>query len=156
MLFLPEAWSAFISLNPCLACYLLLRIPHPSDRNHQFLLCLWIFKFWMDSEGRCIYQFNAWLDRLIINHHCWQLAMWYSVQGPTEPSTLNNTTSSMWGRNRRTCRKSAERRGCMYARDVFPPGYIFTLAEHSIVKCLPLQMAIFLWPCVLVCDTLCH
>lgn len=157
MFFLAKAWSAFISLNPCLARYILLIIPHSSDCNYWLLFCLWIFKFWMDSgtsEGRCIYQFNAWLDRLIINHHCWQLSIWYSVQGST-----SNKTTSMWSEKKeKPVEKCAERRGKanFKLKMCSPPGYIFTLAEHAIVKCLPLQMAIFLRPCVLVCGTLCH
>ncbi len=50
-------------------------------------LFVFVFKFWMASEtpeGKCIYQFVAWLEWLIINHHCWQLLLWYSLQGLTK------------------------------------------------------------------------
>lgn len=135
MFFLPEARSSFISLDPHLACYLLPRILHLCDYNYSFVLCLWLFKIWTDpgtSEAKCIYQFDAWPEWLIINHPCWQLDMCCSPQGLRHKhhNTTQHLSSGGWGEKP----LSAERTGKTdFTFRLYSPRQYFYLSEtwHS-------------------------
>lgn len=153
--FLARSLSSFISLDPHLACYLLPRILHLCEYNYSFFLCLWVFKFWTDpgtSEGKCIYQFDAWPEWLIINVDSWICGI---HRRAWERRLEQHNIFQVGEKKRNLCQLRGQVKQ-IFSSGRTPPGCIFTLPEHATVKRLPLQMAISLWPCVPVCDTMCH
>lgn len=100
-------------------------------------------------------QFVAWLEWLTINHHRWQFVLWYSPQGLTKPTATkpsNNTTLSVWQNKKE---KSGERIGksFFFGSGCISPGFILPLLNMPEWS---MSLQIFIRPCVLVYDTLCH